>query len=215
MAAAKAAVTLVGKATERSRIAREIHDGIAQSIYMLSLNLETCAELAKQREGLTERLGNLVDLSRETLLEVRHYIFDLKPYLAGEKSVVNMVESQIREFSSVSGVPTRLETEGEEREVTVPVATCLYRVTQEALANSLKHAHASEVKVRLGFEPENVQLVVQDDGCGFEIEVGAPGHGLGNIRQRAEESGGTFSLESEPGTGTQVVIRLPCRPQAG
>ena len=96
---------------ERSRIAREIHDGIAQSIYMLSLNLETSAELAQQqREGLKERLEGLVELSKETLLEVRHYIFDLKPYLVGEKGVAGMVENQVREFNMVAGVPTSVET---------------------------------------------------------------------------------------------------------
>ena len=79
---------------ERSRIAREIHDGIAQSIYMLSLHLETSADLARQeRQDLTERLDGLVVLSKETLLEVRHYIFDLKPYLAGEKGLADMVEN--------------------------------------------------------------------------------------------------------------------------
>ena len=139
---------------ERSRISREIHDGIAQSIYMLSLNLETCADLAKQRETLTERLGNLVEMSKETLLEVRHYIFDLKPYLAGEKGMASMVENQVREFKMVAGVPTTLDTRGEERQLPLSVATCLYRVTQEALANAFKHSKASEVRVGLEFSPE-------------------------------------------------------------
>ena len=83
---------------ERNRIAREIHDGVAQSIYMLSLQLETCADLARENsKGLTERLTNLVSLSKKTLLEVRYYIFDLKPYLEGQKGMVSMVENQVRE----------------------------------------------------------------------------------------------------------------------
>lgn len=168
---------------ERGRIAREIHDGIAQSIYMLSLNLETCAELAKHRESLQDRLSSLVDMSKETLLEVRHYIFDLKPYLAGEKGVASMVENQVREFNTVAGVPTKLDTVGEERRVSVPVATCLYRVTQEALANAFKHARASAVAVRLEFEPEGVRLVVQDDGQGFDVTSTVSGHGLNNMRE--------------------------------
>ena len=195
---------------ERSRISREIHDGIAQSIYMLSLNLETCADLAKQRETLTERLGNLVEMSKETLLEVRHYIFDLKPYLAGEKGMASMVENQVREFKMVAGVPTTLDTRGEERQLPLSVATCLYRVTQEALANAFKHSKASEVRVGLEFSPEGVQLTVHDNGQGFDSMNAASGYGLNNMRRRAEELGGTFSLWCGPGTGTQVAIRLPC-----
>ena len=196
---------------ERSRISREIHDGIAQSIYMLSLHLETCADLAlQQRQDLTERLEKLVPLSKEILLEVRHYIFDLKPYLAGEKSVVSMIEDQVREFNRVTGVAATLDTAGEERQVPVPAATCLYRVTQEALANAFKYAQASQVGVRLEFLPGEVQLTVRDDGRGFDPATAVSGHGLGNMRQRAEELGGTFSLHSAPGAGTQIVIRLRC-----
>ena len=196
---------------ERSRIAREIHDGIAQSIYMLSLHLETSADLARQeRQDLTERLDGLVVLSKETLLEVRHYIFDLKPYLAGEKGLADMVENQVREFNMIAGVPTTLETMGEERQVPVQVATCLYRVTQEALSNAFKHAGASKVKVSLEFAKDGVQFIVQDDGRGFNASSSMSGHGLGNMRQRAEELGGSFSLNTSPGAGTEAVIRLPC-----
>ncbi len=204
---------------ERSRIAREIHDGIAQSIYMLSLQLETCADLAqghgepgepKRGQDLRDRLESSVGLSKETLLEVRHYIFDLKPYLAGEKGMVSMVENQVREFKMVSGVPTNLSTRGEEQQVSVPVASCLYRVTQEALANAFKHARASDVKVLLEFVPDGVELRVEDDGRGFDATSQAAGHGLRNMRGRAEELGGTITLHSAPGEGTVVMMRLPC-----
>ena len=196
---------------ERSRISREIHDGIAQSIYMLSLNLETSADLiAQERQDLKERLAKLVGLSKETLLEVRHYIFDLKPYLAGEKGVVSMLENQIREFSNVAGVATTLETRGEECPVSVATATGLYRITQEALSNALKHAQASKVNVSLEFVPDGVEFRVQDDGRGFDPSDSVAGHGLRNMRQRAEELGGAFSLESSTAEGTQVIIKLPC-----
>ena len=196
---------------ERSRIAREIHDGVAQNIYMLSLQLETCAELAEQqRPGLGERLKQLVALSKESLLEVRHYVFDLKPYLAGEKGAASMVESQVREFKNVAGVASDVEVKGEEHEVSTAVSTCLYRVTQEALANVFKHAKASQVEVSLQFFADEVHLQVRDNGLGFDPDTGIPGNGLNNMRQRAEELGGSFSLETTPGRGTRVAIHLPC-----
>jgi len=196
---------------ERSRIAREIHDGVAQSIYMLSLQLETCADLAEQqRPGLSDRLEQLVALSKQSLLEVRHYVFDLKPYLAGEKRAAGIVESQVKEFGSVAGVEAEVEVEGEDREVPMVVSTCLYRVTQESLANVFKHARASQVKVALEFSTDGVHLQVRDNGHGFDPDTGIPGNGLRNMRQRAEELGGSFSLESAPGQGSSVTIRVPC-----
>ena len=207
----KAQQAELAAAEERSRIAREIHDGIAQSIYMLSLQLETCVELAARRsQDMTRRLEDLVGLSKETLLEVRHYIFDLKPYLAGEKGVASMLESQIREFGNVAGVPTSLDISGEEREVPTPVATCLYRVTQEALANAFKHAQATSVKIHLDFGVDQVQLSVQDDGQGFDPGASASGYGLHNMRARAEELGGSLELMSSSGKGTPVEISIPC-----
>ena len=196
---------------ERSRIAREIHDRVAQSIYMLSLQLETCADLAEQdRPGLGDRLQQLVALSKQSLLEVRHYVFDLKPFLAGEKGAASMVESQVGEFRNVAGVEAKVEVEGEDREVPTGVSTCLYRVTQEALANVFKHAKASKVKVTLEFTTDEVRLQVLDNGLGFDPDTSTPGNGLENMRQRAEELGGSFTLETAPGQGSSVTIRVPC-----
>ena len=199
---------------ERGRIAREIHDGVAQSIYMLSLQLETCVDLADSNPtGLSDRLKRLVSLSKESLLEVRHYIFDLKPYLAGEKGLSSMVESQIREFRNVAGVSTELEVNVQEREVAMPVSTCLYRVTQEALANVFKHAQASRVDVTLEYGTVDVGLAIRDDGLGFDTSKEATGFGLDNMRQRARELGGSLVLESESGQGTRVKILLPAKTQ--
>ncbi len=195
---------------ERSRIAREIHDGVAQSIYMLSLQLETFADLAEKEQPDTgDRLHQLVALSKQSLLEVRHYVFDLKPFLSGEKGAASMVESQVREFGSVAGVAAEVEVRGEGRELSTAASTCLYRVTQEALANVFKHAKASKVKVILEFSADDVSLEVRDDGEGFDPDTAIPGNGLRNMRQRAEESGGSFSLESAPGQGSCVKIRVP------
>jgi signal transduction histidine kinase len=195
---------------ERSRIAREIHDGIAQSIYMLTLNLEKAAEVASGDQKLRERLGKLVGLAKETLLEVRHYIFDLKPLLSGDVGLTSTIQGQIREFSTVSGLPVRLEVEGEERKVPLAVGSSLYRIAQEALANVYRHAGASTIDVHLAFCADSVSLEVRDNGCGFSINsASTSGRGLRNIHQRAGELGGHVDIASAQGQGTSVRVTLP------
>ena len=195
---------------ERHRIAREIHDGIAQSIYALSLNLETCADLAEREQGpIREQLRRLVPLAKQTLLETRHYIYDLKPLLSGESDLVAVAENQVKEFQMAAGTPTKLSVEGEPRPVSVPVATGFYRLLQEALANVLKHAHATGVNVGLAFENGTVRLSVKDDGVGFDTGGVRPGYGLENMRYRIDELGGSLSISSAPGEGTGIAVTLP------
>ena len=193
---------------ERSRIAREIHDGIAQSIYMISLNLETAADMATDERGLSDRLGRLVVLAKQTLLEVRHYIFDLKPLLRGEASVSAALRSQMREFATVSGLAVRLEVVGKERPLSVAAGTALYRIAQEALANVYRHAQASEIGMQLTFDDRSVCLEVCDNGVGFSTSERL-GRGLRNMQQRAQELGGEVAIESAPGKGATVRAKLP------
>lgn len=208
---------------ERSRIAREIHDGIAQRIFMLTLNLETCAELARRAidpenvsnlqriADLGGRLETLMQMSKEALLEVRHYIFDVKPLLEGDETLCESLRGQVREFEAVSGIRVRLDSEGDERTLTVPIKIALFRIVQEALANSYKHAKTSEVKVRIRFDEDDVSATIEDTGQGFVPTFGASrgGHGLNGMRRRAEDAGGQFSIASAPGEGTCVEVRMP------
>ncbi len=197
---------------ERSRIAREIHDGIAQSIYMLSLNLEKAAEVARDDERLGQRLGGLVGLAKEALLEVRHYIFDLKPLLAGDASLAGTIRAQMREFSAVSGLPVDLRLDGTERTVSPAVGSALYRITQEALANVFRHAGAKSIEARLAFNGDGLLLEIKDDGRGFGVagdSAASQGRGLRNIHQRATEAGGAAEILSTPGRGTTVRVNLP------
>ncbi|MFQ5879311.1 MAG: GAF domain-containing sensor histidine kinase [Dehalococcoidia bacterium] len=198
---------------ERSRIAREIHDGIAQSVYMLSLNLEKAAELASDDPKLGQRLGQLVALAKETLLEVRHYIFDLKPLLSGDASLSSTIKGQLREFTTVSGLPVHLEVAGEEPRLPLAVGSSLYRIAQEALANVYRHADATAIDMRLAFGENSVSLEIQDDGCGFAVDSTLPapasGRGLQNICQRAADVGGRAEIRSFPGQGATVRVTLP------
>lgn len=175
---------------ERSRIAREIHDGVAQLVYMLSLNSETCAALAhriadasedtEDKEVLTplaQRLDSLVTISKQALWETRHYMFTLKPLITGNSTLTQMLTSQLREFEVISGLPACLEVEGDEESANgdqhstqkmAQLGTAIFRITQEALTNAYKHAGATELHVFLRYLPDAVEVEIRDNGKGLK-----------------------------------------------
>ena len=195
---------------QRSRIAREIHDGVAQTIYMLNISLEACVELASRgQQGLQERLQSLVHISREALLETRHYIFDMKPLLDGNRSITQMLEHQVEEFRTVTSIPTTFAVSGTEISLPINASAGLYRIVQEGLANVYKHAQASQVEVCLEFGEKQVRLGIIDDGLGFDPGAEHTGNGLRNMAERAGELGGELTLDGGTGRGTRVTVCLP------
>ncbi len=194
---------------ERARISREIHDGIAQSIYALTLSLETCADLADRNDGaVREQLRKLVPLAQKTHLESRHYLDEL-PLPLGEGGLKEMAENQVKEFRTIAGVETKLSVQGRPVDVDVGVSTGLYFIVHEALANILKHAQASEVDLTLAYRSDSVRLSLSDNGVGMLVDGSGRGYGLDNMRERAEELGGKFEVSSEPGEGTTLIVELP------
>ena len=233
-------------AAERGRIAREMHDGVAQLVYMLSLNIETCVALVQRLsdtldeeeaqvmpllDPVTQRLERLVTLSKQALWETRHYMFTLKPLMHGTSTLTQMLTNQLHEFESISGLPVELEIEGEEvapngdqrrARRQAQVGTAIFRITQEALTNAYKHAQASQVRVRLSYQPHMVAIEIEDNGTSVpalatskrgaddgEQQHFYSGHGMGGMRERAEELGGTFEAAPAPGGGLRVLARLP------
>jgi signal transduction histidine kinase len=195
-------------AQERSRIAREIHDGVAQSIYMLSLNLEAAADAAAGEPAVGDRLQRLVGLAKQTLLEVRHYIFDLKPLLDGDAGIAAALRNQAREFTAVSGLPVAVQVIGTETPLSPARSAALFRIAQEALANVYRHAAASSASLLLEFREDAVVLEVRDDGAGIPVGV-AHGRGLRNMEQRARDLWGTLVVKQGQDCGTIVRAVLP------
>lgn len=176
-------IGLVAEA-ERGRIAREIHDGVAQLVYMLSLNTETCAALAHRIAGgveeddeamlpLAERLDRLVAISKQALWETRQYMFTLKPLITGASTLTQMLTSQVREFETISGLPVQLAIEGSEQQNDseqrlqqkhARVGAAIFRITQEALTNAYKHAGATSVHVTLRHLPQAIEIEICDHG---------------------------------------------------
>ena len=196
---------------ERTRIAHEIHDGVAQTMYALNLGLENCARLAQRGDysRLSESLHNLVPLSRQTLLEVRHYIYDLTPLLSRGDSFEDLMKKQVGEFEAISQIPVHVEVLGGDRPMPVPVRAGVYRILHEALSNVLQHSGASEVRITLEVGSGSVRMSVKDNGVGFNSIEPRAGYGLDSIRRRAQEMGGTVSISSAEGAGADVWVSLP------
>jgi len=194
---------------ERVRIAREIHDGIGQSMYMLSLNLEAAADSTNPGSDLGRRLQNMVGLAKGVLLEVRQYIFELRPLLDQEESLGAALRRQAKEFSTVSGLDVSVDISGDERKVPQTNRLALYRIAQEALSNVYRHANATNATVRLAFEDEGVTLEVTDDGAGM-TPSDVRGRGLDHMAERAAELGGAVTFEpGDEGRGVRVRAMLP------
>ncbi|HYM16001.1 MAG TPA: sensor histidine kinase [Dehalococcoidia bacterium] len=197
---------------ERGRIAREIHDGIAQMVYMLSLSLETAidrvgSDPAEQRQ----RLKDLTALAKHALWEVRQYIFDLRPLLSGDEGLAGAVQGQVQEFQAVSDLPVDFVVRGEPGPLPMETSAALYRIVQEGLGNIFRHAQASHVAIELAFRDASVALAISDDGVGIsDAEPGARvGYGMANLRERVEALRGTLAVRSEPGEGTRIEVAVP------
>ncbi len=204
-------------AEERSRLARELHDSISQSLFSLVLNAEALAELTRRDPARAQALAHRVkEISQEALVEMRSLIFELRPAALEEKGLVTAIRNHVELFRRRQGIDVEFEASGGEV-LAKDVQLALYRVAQEALSNVAKHARATRVRVSLQVDEVAARLVVADDGVGFDPAFALnPGladrqaHlGLTSMRERAELVGGRLQLDSGPGRGTRVVVTVP------
>jgi signal transduction histidine kinase len=224
---------------ERGRIAREIHDGIAQLLYMLSLNSETCLALVERANGEPEEkkkvdlstisryLEKQVMISKQALWETRHYMFTLRPLMSGDTTLTQLIVNQLREFETISGLPAHLVVEGKEElfnsdqqgnQRKMQAAMALFRISQEALTNTYKHAEATQLEIRLSHEVGRITVEISDNGRGIDLPVNAldnehiySGHGLQGMYERAAELNGQVEISANSAGGTRVVASIPIR----
>ena len=193
---------------ERNRIAREVHDGVAQGIGGIAMQLEAARGAGGgQHDWHVERARTLAD---ETLTELRRSLSALRPALLDGLSLPEALERFIEPFAAGAGVEVRLHVRGAEAAMDDALASDLLRMTQEALYNAVRHGRPRRIDVRLAYEAAAVCLRVADDGAGFRAG-GRPGSGLRNMRERAARLGGRVRVASEPGNGTELTIVLPLR----
>lgn len=199
---------------ERNRLAREIHDTIAQDLSAIAFQLEAAEALLSQAKG-SERVQRSVTaalgLTRKALDEARRSVLDLRAAPL-EGRTLQAALATLAEEAEAGNVPsvTFEAAPAEPVKLSPAIEVGLFRVAQEALQNALRHAAARRVMLRLEASPGRVRLTVEDDGQGFTIEDTAEGRfGLLGMRERARLLGGTLQIESAPGAGTRITAEVP------
>ncbi len=202
---------------ERSRIARELHDGLAQLLGYVNTKAMAVRLLLQKGDtaAANQNLLQLEEAARNLLVDVRAAIADLKSAQQEHVGLAARLEEQVAQCRRFSDMPIELVLEAEVKDLSLPIETeaHLARIVQEALTNVQKHASATRASVELRLSDSVLELTIRDNGRGFDPDSKRldprPHFGLKSMSERANEIGAEFSLESRPGSGTSVVIRLP------
>ncbi len=201
---------------ERKRVAREIHDGPAQSMANVVLRTEIVEKMLKNERILEAQmeLHELKEMVRLSLAEVRRIIFDLRPMALDDLGLVPTLQKYLQTYEERTKQSVDLVVFGKEQSLKSSVKAAIFRLIQECLNNVEKHSKAKIVQVKLEFMQENLHLVVKDDGVGFDMNDRAAtstSFGLLGMKERAQLLEGTMEVQSTLGQGTKVMFHIPTR----
>ena len=205
----------VAAVAERSRLARELHDSVSQALFGIALGARTAQEQLNHpseysRERVAAPINYVLDLSQAALAEMRALIFELRPESLHTEGLIAAFEKQAAALYARHRIVVSTHLGDEEPPLDIIRKEALYRIGLEAIQNTIKHARATQVELCLSVEPPLVKMDVRDNGLGFNPLDEFPGHlGLQTMRERAEELGGTFTVESQPNQGTAIRVSLP------
>jgi PAS domain S-box-containing protein len=197
---------------ERRRIARDLHDEIGQALTSLLIGLRAVAETLSL-EAAHFRANDLRRIAISTLEEVRRLARGLRPSVLVDLGLTAALERYAVDYAQAHGIAVDVQAQDPDPgRLPEEIETALYRIAQEALTNTAKHSAAKRVGIVLRRQPDAVQLVVSDDGCGFESRgQGAQGRlGLSGMQERAALLNGSVIVDAKPGRGTRVTVRIPC-----
>lgn len=195
---------------EKSRIARELHDELAQTLAAAKMDARWTLENLDDPRQAAAKLKDMVELLDQAVASTRRIAADLRPLILDDLGLPDALEWLANGFTQRHGVPCDLQL-GDDLDLPEPYATALFRIVQESLQNVAKHARAGQVQVRLAWDKDRVHVQVQDDGVGFRTEEPAKPSSLGivGLRERAQLLRGTVAIASEPGQGTRVEVWIP------
>lgn len=195
---------------ERARMARDVHDTLAQGFTGIILNLEAaeeaCADLPKEAR---DRIARARDVARSSLEEARRSVLALSTPLPADDDLTSAIRALVDRYGFSTQIQVGFSTRGTAVRLARPVAENLLRIVQQAVDNALQHARASSVHIEIASNKKEARLQIRDDGKGFDVRKARRGVGLTSMRERAKEIGGKFKLHSKSGKGTLIEVKVP------
>jgi two-component system sensor histidine kinase UhpB len=202
-------LVLKAQEEERRRLARDLHDEVNQALTAILLRLQALSQAAPP--DLSDELGEVKKLVNQAMSELLQLARQLRPTALDDHGLLPALATHVRRFAAQTGIEADLRTAGETSSLAPDQEIAIYRVAQEALANVARHAGASRVEVDLDADAAGLELRVRDDGRGFDAGGSNPSGGLGldGMAERARLVGGELTIDSRPGAGTELVMRVP------
>ncbi len=196
-----------GRLNERQRLARDIHDTLAQ--HFTSIIMHLAAARHSNFGTVQTQVQQAEEAAREGLDEIRRIVWDMRPEQIEKASLVEAVEELAARWSAENSVLVKMNVTGTPRSLTSSAETALLRISQEAMHNIIKHAQAKNVNITFSFMEDVFVMDITDDGLGFDPSKSSDGFGMKTMRDRAEELSGTLTIESERGIGTAIAVSIP------
>lgn len=207
---------------ERQRVARDIHDGPAQSMSNVVLKAEICEKLIEiDVYKAKSELRELKNVVRSCLQDIRRIIYDLRPMSLDDLGLIPTIQRYVSNYQDETGIETCFRASGNYSDISPVISLTTFRIAQEALNNVKKHAQAKNVVINLSLSESTLSLYVSDDGKGFNLDEvnkrsydNSGGFGLYSMKERVELLSGTFELQSNIGQGTRLMIEIPLKSNA-
>lgn len=192
---------------ERQRLSRELHDGISQTLFSIMTIAQTIPRLLDTNSTKArEQLENMVQLSTGALSEMRMLLLELRPDTIEKTALAKLISQLLISATSLQGITADFSHSGVTPNLPPDVHFAIYRITQEAINNVIKHSQASQLKVRLDCEAGRLLLLVEDNGVGFDMNTRTNGIGYSSMHERAAGIQAQLAIDSAPGTGTRVHV---------
>jgi signal transduction histidine kinase len=195
-------------AEDRNRIARDLHDTIIQDLFAVGLSIQGLSDRMEE-ESTSQILNDAVDRLDAAVEELRRYIYELRVSDDLRRRLDQQLVELVERMGSAYPAEVTLETTGDFDDLDPMFSEEVIKLVTEALSNALRHSSANRVEAEAHSDQVQVEVVVKDDGIGFDPAQAGRGMGLVNMRERVRRLGGAFELNSAPGQGTSVIIRLP------